>query len=118
MRKVFIIAILILFVGVLSTSLRAKDASTEQSGESLFIKNCASCHPNGGNILNPKKSLFKKDLEANNILKAEDIVRIIRNPGPAPTHPQEWAGMTMFDEKKISNEDALKIADYILKTFK
>jgi hypothetical protein len=45
-------------------------------------------------------------------------VRVIRNPGPAPTHPQEWAGMTMFDEKKISNEDALKIADYILKTFK
>jgi mono/diheme cytochrome c family protein len=63
MRKVFIIAILILFVGVLSTSLRAKDASTEQSGESLFVKNCASCHPNGGNILNPKKSLYKKDLE-------------------------------------------------------
>jgi hypothetical protein len=45
-------------------------------------------------------------------------VRVIRNPGPVPTHPQEWAGMTMFDEKKISNEDALKIADYILKTFK
>jgi cytochrome c6 len=118
MRKVIMIAILISSVCVISASLQAKDTSTEQTGEALFIKNCASCHPNGGNILNPKKSLFKKDLEANNILKAEDIVRIIRNPGPAPTHPQEWAGMTMFDEKKISNEDALKIADYILKTFK
>jgi hypothetical protein len=37
--------------------------------------------------------------------------------GPAPTHPQKWAGMTMFDAAKISNDEALKIADYILKTF-
>jgi cytochrome c6 len=118
MRKIFMIAVLILSVCMLSTSLRAKDAPKDQTGESLFDKHCASCHPNGGNILNPKKSLYKKDLEANNILAAGDIVRKIRNPGPVPTHPQEWAGMTMFDEKKISNEDALKIADYILNTFK
>lgn len=85
MRKVFMIATLIVSVCVLSTSLRAKDASTEQTGESLFNKHCASCHPNGGNILNPKKSLYKKDLEANNILTAEDIVKEIRNPGPVPT---------------------------------
>jgi len=118
MRKMFVIAILIMCVSVLSTSLHAKDTSKEQTGESLFNKHCASCHPNGGNILNPQKGLYKKDLEENNILTAEDIVRKIRNPGPVSTHPQEWAGMKMFDEKKISNEDALKIADYILKNFK
>ncbi len=118
MRKVIMIAILISSVCVISTSLQAKDTSTEQTGESLFNRHCVSCHPNGGNILNPKKTLYTKDLQTNNIITAEDIVKKIRNPGPLPTHPQEWAGMTMFDEKKISNESALKIADYILKTFK
>jgi len=118
MKGMFIVGILILSFCVLSTSLLAKDVATEQTGESLFNKHCASCHPNGGNILNPKKTLYKKDLEANNIFTAEDIVKKIRNPGPVPTHPQEWAGMTMFDEKKISNDDAFKIADYILKKFK
>jgi len=42
----------------------------------------------------------------------------MRNPGPAPTHPQEWSGMKMFDKDKISDEDALKIANYVLETFK
>jgi hypothetical protein len=50
-------------------------------------------------------------------LYGEDIVKKMRNPGPAPTHPQKWAGMTMFDAAKISDDEALKIADYILKTF-
>ena len=118
MRNVFMVAMLILSVCIMSTSLSAKDAQQEQIGEALFNKNCASCHPNGGNILSPKKTLYKKDLQENKIVAAEDIVKVIRNPGPVPTHPQEWAGMTMFDEKKISNEDALGIADYILKTFK
>jgi len=118
MAKLFLIVILILSVYVMSTYLNAEDAQQEQIGEVLFNKHCASCHPKGGNILNPKKTLYKKDLQENKIVAAEDIVKVIRNPGPLPTHPQEWAGMTMFDEKKISNEDALRIADYILKTFK
>ena len=98
--------------------LSAKEGSETKSGESLFQKHCAACHPKGGNILSPNKTLYRKDLEANNIRTAQDIVAKMRNPGPAPTHPQEWAGMKMFDEKAISEDDALKIADYILKTFK
>ena len=92
--------------------------SAEKSGDMLFKENCASCHPNGGNILNSQKTLSKKDREANNIVTAADIIKKMRNPGPAPTHPQEWAGMKMFDKYKISDDDAQKIADYILKTFK
>ncbi|MDA8433506.1 MAG: c-type cytochrome [Nitrospiraceae bacterium] len=89
----------------------------QDTGEALFKANCSPCHPDGGNILNSKKTLHKKDREAHNIRTAADIVRKMRNPGPVPTHPQEWAGMKMFDKNKISDEDALKIADYILKTF-
>jgi len=87
------------------------------TGEVLFKTNCSACHPDGDNILNRKKTLHKADREANNIVTAEDIIQKMRNPGPAPTHPQDWAGMKMFDKDKISNEDALKIANYILKTF-
>ncbi len=98
-------------------TLLVKGASAEETGEALFRSNCASCHPDGDNILNPKKTLRKTDREANKIVTAEDIVQKMRNPGPAPTHPQEWAGMKMFDKNKISDDDALKIANYILKTF-
>lgn len=103
---------------VLSIILSSFAASGQDLGESLFKKNCSPCHPDGGNILNPKKTLHKKDREANGIKTAGDIVNKMRNPGPVPTHPQEWAGMKMFDKDKISDEDALEIADYILKTFK
>ena len=99
--------------------LSAKGASAaDDTGEALFRANCSACHPDGDNILNRNKSLRKADREANGIFTAEDIINKMRNPGPAPTHPQEWAGMKIFDKDKISDEDALKIANYILQTFK
>ena len=99
-------------------SFLAMGAFAGDTGETLFKTNCSSCHPDGDNILNRKKTLRKADREANKIFTAEDIINKMRNPGPAPTHPQEWAGMKMFDKDKISDEDALKIANYILQTFK
>lgn len=98
-------------------SLSVTGASAGDTGETLFRVNCSSCHPDGDNILNRKKTLHKADREANNVFTAEDIIQKMRNPGPAPTHPQNWAGMKMFDKDKISDDDALKIANYILKTF-
>lgn len=94
-----------------------KAAPEEKTGEALFKEHCATCHNNGGNILNPRKTLSRKDLNANDIVTSADIMKKMRNPGPFPTHPQAWAGMKMFDEKTITDDDALKIADYILKTF-
>jgi cytochrome c6 len=113
----FMAAIAAAAVFLLSSSLSAKDAPAGRSGEELFKEHCAACHVNGGNILSPQKTLSRKDREANNIKSADDIVRKMRNPGPFPTHPQEWAGMKMFDQKTVSDDDARKIADYILKTF-
>ncbi len=80
----------------------------EQTGEALFKQNCSVCHVNGDNIVNPQKPLHKKEREANGVKTAADIIKRMRNPGP---------GMTKFDEKTISNKDAHKIAEYILKTF-
>jgi cytochrome c6 len=80
-----------------------------KSGEELFKENCAPCHPDGGNIVNPQFTLHKKDREAHGVKTATDIVKKMRNPGP---------GMTKFDSKSIPDKDAKKVADYILKTFK
>jgi cytochrome c6 len=115
--KRVILVLLAVSLPLFLVSLLVKGASAGDAGESLFRDNCSSCHPDGDNILNRKKTLRKADREANKIFTAEDIVQKMRNPGPAPTHPQEWAGMKMFDKDKISDEDALKIANYILKTF-
>jgi cytochrome c6 len=95
--------------GAASAETAAEAASDDSGeGEALYKKHCAICHPDGGNIINSKKTLHKNDLDASNIKTAEDIVKTMRNPGP---------GMTKFPEEKISNEDATKIAEYILKTF-
>jgi cytochrome c6 len=78
-------------------------------GEALFKQHCALCHPDGGNIINPKKPLHSKALAVAGISRPEEIVKIIRNPGP---------GMTKFNEKTISDTDAAAISEYILKTFR
>jgi cytochrome c6 len=84
-------------------------SEADKSGEALFKEHCAMCHVDGGNIVNPKKTLHKKDLEASNIKTAEDIIKTMRNPGP---------GMTKFDEKTIPPKEAKKIAEYIIMKFK
>lgn len=79
------------------------------NGEAGFKENCAECHIGGGNIVNPNKTLSEKDRNMNGIKTADDIVRIMRKPGE---------GMTKFDENTISDDDARKIAGYIINTFK
>ena len=112
-RLAFLLASFVLFL----ISLEGRRASAETEGESLFKEHCSVCHPDGGNVINPLKTLHKKDLNANNIKTAEDVVNKMRTPGPVPTHPQEWGGMKIFDRKKISDEKAIQIAEYSLKTF-
>ena len=89
-------------------SFGAKSWAAGKSGEALFKENCSVCHPDGGNIVNPQKTLHKKDRDANNVKTAEDIIKKMRNPGP---------GMTKFDEKTIGQKEATEIANYIIKTF-
>jgi cytochrome c6 len=79
------------------------------SGEAEFKEHCAVCHPDGGNVITPEKTLQKKDLDANGVRKPADIIEKMRNPGP---------GMTKFDKKMVSDKEAAAIADYILKTFR
>lgn len=87
----------------------AAPAPKTSPGEQAFEQNCAVCHKDGGNIINPTKTLHRKDLRANGITKPADIVAKMRNPGP---------GMTKFNRTAIPDKTAWGIADYIQKTFK
>lgn len=123
MKKAFmLISVLAVAVCVYGTACTQKEQAKEpvkeqakepvkeagMSGEALFKQHCVACHPDGGNVINPQKTLHKKDREANSVKTAEDIIGKMRNPGP---------GMTKFDEKTISDADAKAIAEYELKTF-
>jgi len=79
------------------------------SGAQLFSLHCSSCHPNGGNTINPSKTLRPDNLRANNIRTPADIVEKMRNPGQ---------GMPRFTPAVIPDRDALRIAKHILAGFR
>ena len=78
-------------------------------GEALFRQFCHNCHPDGGNVSDPKRTLHRSALQKNRITTPEDIVRIMRNP---------LSRMIRFDAETISDKDARAIAEYILNTFR
>ncbi len=108
MRKAFIM-FSVLAIAVLVFGADGTAKGTGKTGVALFKQHCSPCHADGGNIVNPQKTLHKKDREANGVKTAADIVGKMRNPGP---------GMTKFNEKTVPDKDAKEIANYILKTFK
>lgn len=94
---------MILAALVLTTALLTSVASAAPSnGETIFKAKCASCHPDGGNIINPKETL-------KGIKDPKKIIGKIRKGG---------GGMPVFDVKTISDADAKQLASYIIKTFK
>ncbi|KAB0664434.1 c-type cytochrome [Oryzomonas japonica] len=103
------VAALVMVGAVLLPALSAHCGDTALArGEAAFLRNCVACHADGGNEVNPVKTLSRADLRRNNILTPDDIVRLMRNPGP---------GMLKFDPATLSDEDARAIAEYILGTF-
>lgn len=98
-----------LAIGILcAAEVAFAEDSSRDIGEERFKVLCAMCHPGGGNIINPKKTLHKVDRESNNVKTADDIIKIMRNPGPR---------MTKFNENVVPEKEARAIAGYILKTF-
>ncbi len=107
MKRIVAASVITLFVCTSVSVGLAQDPA--KTGKQLFEQNCSPCHPNGSNVINPAFTLHKKDREAHGVKTARDIIGKMRNPGP---------GMTKFDTKMISDADAKKIADYVIKTFK
>lgn len=104
---------IVLLVGALTVycfgTIAFAEKASKDAGEAEFKEHCALCHPDGGNLINPKKTLNKQDREANNIRNEDDIIKLIRKPGP---------GMTAFDEKTISDKEVKELARYIFRVFK
>lgn len=111
MTKIYSIFVQALFVVLilLVSCIQTEAVAKMSPGEETFERHCFVCHPKGGNVITPAKTLHNKDLEKNNIRTTADIVSKMRNPGP---------GMTKFDEATIPDTTAQAIAEYILKTFK
>lgn len=91
------------------TPVIAAEKQKSAGGEALFKEKCAACHPDGGNIINPQKTLKKKDLAANKLTDPKKFIAYLRKPGP---------GMNAFDAKSLPDSDAKAITTYVLKTFK
>lgn len=94
---------------VTQPSLPSGTREQSRDGAALFKQYCANCHPNGGNISDPKRTLHGSVLKRNHITTPEDVVRIMRNPR---------SRMIRFDPSTLSDSDARAIAEYILTTFK
>jgi cytochrome c6 len=109
MKKILAVCIVTLTVFMFAVVSFAKEAEIGKSGEALFKQKCSICHPDGGNVMNAKKTLHKADLAANKVKTPADVVKLMRKPG---------AGMPAIDIKTISDADAKKIAEYIFSTFK
>lgn len=80
-----------------------------RTGEELFMQFCHNCHPDGGNVSDPKRNLYGPALRKSHVTKPEHIVRIMRKPR---------SRMISFDQETISDKDARAIAEYVLNTFR
>ena len=109
MKKSLVLPIIVMAASLIGTVAFAEKAAGKNVGEAKFKEHCALCHPEGGNIVNPVKTLHKKDRDEHGVKSEADIVKLMRKPGP---------GMTAFDAKTVSDKDAGEIAKYIFKTFK
>jgi cytochrome c6 len=98
MKKSILMATVVASISLMSAVAFAADAG----GEAVFKAKCASCHPDGGNIMKPGATL-------KGIKNAKKITTQLRKGG---------GGMPAFDAKAISDADAKLLADYIIKTFK
>ncbi len=109
MRKTGLMAVAFILVLCITIFGSAQKASSQNAGEAKFKELCSMCHPDGGNIVNPKKTLHKKDRETTGVKTESDIIKLMRHPGP---------GMTTFDEKTVPDKVASEIAKYVITTFK
>ena len=98
MKKFSTVAVVLALTALTATAF----AAAPSKGEAIFKEKCAGCHPDGGNIMNPKETI--KGLKDTKMIVAK-----IRKGG---------GGMSAFDSKSISDADAKSVAEYIVKTFK
>lgn len=76
-------------------------SETYRTGERIFLANCSSCHPQGGNVIKPQ-------IPINGSPKLKDLktfVGLIRHPVPP---------MPVFSPSKLSDQQAEKLYQYLV----
>ena len=76
LRAFFLILFCCIFFYI--TLPKVLNAMEADSGENLFINNCAGCHINGGNIIRRSKNLKISSLKRDGIDNPEAIAKIAR----------------------------------------
>lgn len=102
MRLSLILIVAGMALGVFVAAGLTQDATPGGAGELLFKQNCMACHPGGGNVINPNKPMKG----APQLKTFETFLSWIRNP---------VAPMPAYAPATISDEQARKLYDYILK---
>ena len=97
-------------VNELNKDTSADASGSAISGKRLFERHCALCHKDGGNVVNPRKTLKKKDLDASGLNTTELLVGYMINPGPGMPR-------LVHEDREISRVQARGIAAYIFETF-
>lgn len=110
MKKLCLIACLMAGAACWYIPAGAQEAPAADAGKGLFEKHCAVCHPNGGNIVNPNKTLRRKHLDANGFNSAAALAAYMQNPGPGMPR-------LVHENREITVEQAQSIAAYILTAF-
>lgn len=72
------------------------------TGPEIFETKCAACHANGGNVLNPMKTLDAKVLAANKYDEQAAIVELVRNgKGQMPKYQGAIPKISRLSDEEI-----------------
>ena len=98
----------------LSPNVALADDNLYERGQTLFTQNCASCHLNGQNVMNPKRDLQKQTLlkyfgGAGDVLEVDPIVSWIEKSGQHKRlfFPNVPGG-------RLSSEDYTSVISYVV----
>ena len=92
-------------VALLSVAGFGQEAAKSKIGEEEFKENCSSCHPNGGNVIEPEDTIKGSP----RLRDFETFLSWIRKPvQPMPT----------FSASQISEEQAKQLYDFIVEASK
>jgi cytochrome c6 len=104
-RIAFVLSVAAICVALLSIAGFAQVTAKSKIGEEEFKKNCASCHPNGGNVIEPEDTIKGSP----KLRDFETFLSWIRKPvQPMPT----------FSPSQLSEEQARQLYDYIVEATK
>jgi cytochrome c6 len=101
-QAVLLSAMVVMLTSLFTITGIQQGATASASAQQLFKENCAACHVGGGNIVNPKMPLKGAPL----LKTFAAFLTQIRKPQPP---------MPAFPPAKISDAQARKLYDYILK---